>query len=66
MAPIIRIAAPYSKSAATINGRCDRRWSRFNLAAASSGEPTEMMIPPTPNSSTHAAAVSKASAAVAT
>ena len=44
-----------------MSGSFERRWRALSLAAASSGDPMEMMIPPTPNSSIQLAAMSNAS-----
>ncbi len=45
--PTKRRAVPSSRSDATRSGRRERDCSRLSLAAMSSGEPTETMIPPT-------------------
>ena len=59
VAPITRMAAPHSRSAETSRGTRARRCSAFSLAAISSGDPTEMIRPPTSRESTHRAATWK-------
>ena len=50
--PIRRMEVPPSRSDATSSGRRERCWSRLSLAAMSSGEPTDTMMPPTCSEST--------------
>ncbi len=63
--PLNLMLVPASRSDATSSGSAERCCSRLSLAAISSGEPTDTMIPPTWSESTQVSIRANASASYA-